>query len=364
MRNDGCKSLKTVENQPMALVLDKDLYSWNRLQDEGIEVIDADAASKSALRELHIGFLNMMPDRAVRATERQFLRLISAGANDRLIHVHPFTIDGLDRDGEVRSYIKDNYLSFPEIETIGLDGVVLTGANPGEKDLKQEKYWPQFEQVARWADASVPTVMCSCLASHAVLHILYGIQRRRCVPGKRWGVYRHQSAESSSPLIDGYNSHFDVPRSHVFEMTSNQLTPHGIRILASSPQADFHIAVSPDGFKWVYLQGHPEYDDVSLFKEFKREINRFLTGVRNDYPEYPTGYFNTEAVRKLDSYRDSLLSAKNSGVQFPDLPESQVASTLNNTWTGHGEVLFRNWADMIIRYIDSSSSQKIATLAS
>ena len=38
------------------------------------------------------------------------------------------------------------------------------------------------------------------------------------------------------------------------------------------------VAVSPDQFRAVYTQGHPEYDANSLLKEYKREVFRFLNG--------------------------------------------------------------------------------------
>jgi len=41
------------------------------------------------IREIHIGLLNMMPDAALEATERQFFRLISESNQIAQFHVHP-----------------------------------------------------------------------------------------------------------------------------------------------------------------------------------------------------------------------------------------------------------------------------------
>ena len=49
-------------------------------------------------------------------------------------------------------------------------------------------------------------------------------------------------------------------------------------VLAESEDAGVHLATSPDGFRIVYFQGHPEYDRNSLLKEYKREVGRFLDG--------------------------------------------------------------------------------------
>ena len=46
-------------------------------------------------------------------------------------------------------------------------------------------------------------------------------------------------------------------------------------------EAGVHAAVSEDGFRRVYFQGHPEYDANSLLKEYKREVLRHLLKTDN-----------------------------------------------------------------------------------
>ena len=56
----------------------------------------ADARTRSRrqdIRELHVGLLNMMPDAAFEATERQFMRLVGSCNRIAQIHVHPFAVD-------------------------------------------------------------------------------------------------------------------------------------------------------------------------------------------------------------------------------------------------------------------------------
>ena len=62
----------------MPLVAHTDLPTFHRLQEEGEEILTADRASHQSIRELHIGLLNIMPDAALEATERQFFRLVGA----------------------------------------------------------------------------------------------------------------------------------------------------------------------------------------------------------------------------------------------------------------------------------------------
>jgi len=60
----------------MPLVAHTDLPTFQRLREEGEEILDPDRASNQDIREMHIGLLNMMPDAALEATERQFFRLV------------------------------------------------------------------------------------------------------------------------------------------------------------------------------------------------------------------------------------------------------------------------------------------------
>ena len=56
----------------MPLVAHNDLPSFERLRAEGRTVLKPERANTQEIREMHIGLLNMMPDKALEATERQF----------------------------------------------------------------------------------------------------------------------------------------------------------------------------------------------------------------------------------------------------------------------------------------------------
>ena len=60
----------------MPLIAHTKLPSFDRIRREGREVLSAQRAQSQDIRELHIGILNMMPDAALQATERPFLRLL------------------------------------------------------------------------------------------------------------------------------------------------------------------------------------------------------------------------------------------------------------------------------------------------
>ncbi|CAG1023069.1 partial Homoserine O-succinyltransferase, partial [Methylococcales bacterium] len=100
----------------MPLVAHTDLPTFRRLHDEGEEILTPDRASHQCIRELHIGLLNIMPDAALEATERQFFRLVGACNQIAQFHVHPFTIDGLERSPAAWEHIHRYYESFEQIK--------------------------------------------------------------------------------------------------------------------------------------------------------------------------------------------------------------------------------------------------------
>ena len=172
-----------------------------------------------------------------------------------------------------------------------MDALIISGANVTHPHLPEEDFWQPLAEVFFWAKENVTSILCSCLATHAVIQYCYGIERTR-LPAKRWGVFSHKLTNRTHPLVAEINTRFDVPHSRFNEIFQSDMEQHGIKALAVSKDAGVHLAVSPDGFRIVFFQGHPEYDDISLLKEYKREVLRFYRGERDDYPPFPENYFN------------------------------------------------------------------------
>ena len=163
----------------MPLVAHNDLPTFAKLQQEGMRVLEPGQAYHQDIRELHIGLLNMMPDAALGATERQFLRLIGDSNPIAQFFIHPFTLDALPRSASAREHIDKYYDSFDQIKTQGLDALIITGANVIGADLSGEVFWDSLIEVADWAHENVTSTLCSCLATHAVLDFRYGQKREK-----------------------------------------------------------------------------------------------------------------------------------------------------------------------------------------
>ena len=330
----------------MPLVAHIDLPTFQRLREEGEEILSPDRASKQDIREMHIGLLNLMPDAALEATERQFFRLVGACNQIVQFHVHPFTIPGLPRSQEAQAHIDKYYEPFEKIKLDGLDALIISGANVTKANLTEEDFWLPMMEVFAWANENVTSVLCSCLATHAVIQYCYGIERTR-LPEKRWGVFSHKLINRTHPLIAEINTRFDVPHSRFNEVFQSDMERCGLQVLVASKEAGVHLAVSPDGFRVVFFQGHPEYDDISLLKEYKREVLRFYHDENECYPPFPKHYFDETVQQILNGYEDHIKISKAAGVVPNNFPEELVLSHVDNTWNDTAKAVFNNWLGKI-----------------
>ena len=335
----------------MPIVANTALPSFERFQKEGGDVLTPGQARSQKFRELHIGLMNNMPDAALEPTERQFLRLIGGCNSTAQFFVYPFSSGEIPRGEWARAHIAQHYFEFEALKTAGLDALVVTGANPISATLPEESFWTPLCSVLDWASAYVTSTLCACLATHAALLYFHGIERQP-LPTKRWGIFRHRVSQDH-PLVRSLDSCFDVPHSRWNEITSAQMTNAGLRVLVESDDAGVHLATSADGFRFVFFQGHPEYDHNSLLKEYKREVNRFVAGEINDYPPYPDHYFSEKDRRLLDAYAEVVKSQRQRKVTSDNagsFPENDLR--VDNTWRDAGKMVFSNWLGTVYQITD------------
>ena len=193
----------------MPLVANTNLPSFSRLSEGGETIISREHAIHQDIRELHIGLLNMMPDKALEATERQFLRLVGESNQIAQFYVHPFTLKELVRSEAGASHVKQYYMDIDEIKEKGLDALIITGANVIGSELSKQAFSTPLKTFTEWAYDNVTSTLCSCLATHALLEFRYGLKRRP-LHNKRWGVYPHRVIDKTHPMVLGVNTRFDV----------------------------------------------------------------------------------------------------------------------------------------------------------
>jgi homoserine O-succinyltransferase len=330
----------------MPLVAHSKLPTFSDLRDQGHEVLTLDRAVHQDIRELHIGFLNMMPDAALRATERQFIRLVGSCNRIAQFFVYPFSLSALDRGSETLAYIERYYSEFETLRDAGLDALIITGANVANPKLQNEPFWEPLMEVVDWASENVASILCSCLATHALLKHFHGIDRQP-LPKKCWGVYSHRVSATYHPLLRDINTRFDVPHSRYNDISRAQLEAAGLTVLAESPEGGVHMAASPDQFRAIYMQGHPEYDANSLLKEYRRELYRYANRERDKRPLLPENYFFGEAEHLALAARDAAGRARENGGSFDDTLEADVGALLDNTWGDTAKAIINNWLGLV-----------------
>jgi homoserine O-succinyltransferase len=332
----------------MPLVEHLKLPTFSRLREQGHDVLPLDRAVHQDIRELHIGFLNMMPDAALVATERQFIRLVGNCNRIAQFYVYPFSLQGLPRSQETLEYIDRYYCKFDDLKEQGLDALIITGANVANPNLEDEPFWEPLMEVVRWAEQNVASTLCSCLATHALLKYLYGIERKP-LPAKRWGVYSHRIAQPRHPLLRDINTRFDVPHSRYNEISRQQLEDAGLTVLVESREGGVHMAAGEDQFRMIFFQGHPEYDRNSLLKEYKREVLRYVAGELDTPPPYPDHYFSNEAEQLAEQFLEQAKQAILEGGDLPASLEEELESLLDNSWGDTAKAMVNNWLGLVYK---------------
>ena len=144
-------------------------------------------------KRIDIGLVNNMPDAALLATERQFSNLLAAASGRMDVRLHLYALSDVPRSAEARAALKRTYQDVKALRPGRLDALIVTGAEPVAPELDQEPYWRALADLIDWADANTVSTILSCLAAHAgVLH-LDGIEREP-LPAKCSGIFAFEAA--------------------------------------------------------------------------------------------------------------------------------------------------------------------------
>jgi len=315
-----------------------------------------DDFDRSARDELTIALVNNMPDSALKATERQFLRLVETAAGTAVVRLHCFSLPSVKRSSQAQAHIERGYTDIGELSRLSIDGLIVTGAEPNAKVLSNEPFWRDLSELIDWAKTNTRSAIWSCLAAHAAVLHLDGIERRR-LGSKCSGNYDCvRSAEHW--LTQGLPSPFKVAHSRFNALGEDNLASRGYQILTRSERAGVDIFARKFDSQFIFFQGHPEYDPLSLQREYMRDLARFLARERDDYPSLPASYFDPPTETRLASFRERALvsRAPTLASELPGLTlRSDVAAGLA------AKIIFRNWIGFLTndtRAVQPVSHQK------
>jgi homoserine O-succinyltransferase len=113
-------------------------------------------------------------------------------------------------------------------------------------------------------------------------------------------------------------------------------------VLTRSEAAGVDTFVKQRNSLFVFFQGHPEYGAVTLLREYRRDIQRFLGGESDSYPPMPQGYFDHETRAALSALRERALSHREQEV-MEDFPDALATRSVANTWSVEAARIYRNW---------------------
>ena len=274
---------------------------------------------------LNLALINNMPDAALEGTELQFFELLEVASGGVPVFIKLYSLTGIPRTDRGQRHLNSFYFDFGDLWKNRFDGVIITGTEPREPNLRDEPYWGLLASVFDWAEQNTTSTVLSCLAAHASVLHCDGIGRHR-LPDKQFGVFESRKT-CDHALLSEIAGTVRFPHSRWNEVRDDELTACGYSVLTKSADAGVDVFVKKKKRSlFVHFQGHPEYDAQTLLKEYRRDIKRFLRRERETYPSMPCGYFDQAAVQLLSDFRENALSDRREE-SMASFPEEVVVET-------------------------------------
>jgi homoserine O-succinyltransferase len=325
----------------MPVLINKDFHDHHLVSGEVNNRVKALSKPKAMANCINVGLINNMPDSALIATERQVFGLLNAAAGRLPVRLRFYALPNVPRTDWGRQYMRRFYCDIDDLPDADLDGLIVTGAEPRTPNLADEPYWRPLGQLIDWAQENTVTAVWSCLAVHAAILYLEGIDRHPLVD-KCIGIFE-QTKMLNHPLMKGVPSRVRIPHSRWNEVREDTLKSRGYSILTKSADAgvDMFVKLRKKSL-FVFFQGHPEYEAQSLLGEYRRDVGRFLRREMEAYPTMPKGYFDDQSQQLLANFRKRALSNRCNEL-LARFPVERVAANLKCTWHSAGTRIYRNW---------------------
>lgn len=277
---------------------------------------------------LTIGLVNNMPFAAIQSTERQFRDILKSAGPDISFRIRWFRLSGPRPVG---------YEALDDLRQASLDGLIVTGAEPRTEALQDEPIWSDLTTLVEWASEHTSSTIFSCLAAHAAVLYLDGIERCRHAE-KIFGVFDSIKV-SDHPLLANIPDRWRVPHSRWNDLPEEELAARGYTVLARSRDAGVDLFTKQSARSlFVFIQTHPEYFPNTLLREFLRDITRFDNGQQQAYPAVPQNCFGEDKVAFLNALRH----APERGRQLTE-EELRGHSEMLEGWRPFALQLYRNW---------------------
>jgi homoserine O-succinyltransferase len=293
----------------MPIKIQSDLPAKEILEKENIFVMDENRAMHQDIRPIKIAILNLMPLKE--DTELQLLRSLSNTPIQ--VDVTFLTVSSHESKNTSMSHLNKFYENFEDVKKKYFDGLIITGAPLEQMEYEEVDFWDELCFVFEWTKTHVTSTLHLCWGAQASLYYHYGLKKRD-LNKKMFGVYEHRVMNRKVPLVRGFDDYFMAPHSRHTEVPIEDIRAvEELTILAESDEAGFFLGISDEGRR-IYVMGHPEYDRITLDKEYKRDKEKGLP------IELPVNY-------------------------YPDDDETKKPRL---QWRSHGNILYSNWLNYYV----------------
>ncbi len=292
----------------MPILVQKGLPAYKTLKDENVFVMYKDRAEAQDIRPLSVAIVNLMPTKEV--TETQLIRML---ANTPLqVDLQLLTMESHETTHTDELHMETFYKTFDEIKSEKLDGLIITGAPVEFLPFEDVDYWNELKEIMDFSRKNVFSTLHLCWGAQAALYHHYGINKQ-IMDEKLFGVFKHDTIDNRSEFTRGFDDEFFAPHSrHTQILKEDVLKEKDLKILAESEDAGLHI-MSNQNNRFLFVQGHAEYDWDTLKLEYDRDIGKGLD------IDVPRNYFKDDDPSKRIVVR----------------------------WSGHGNLFFANWLNYI-----------------
>ena len=288
----------------MPIKIPDTLPAREALENENIFVMNSRRATTQDIRPLEILILNLMPTKV--ETEIQLLRLLS---NSPLqVDIDFLRMATHESKNTSHEYLEQFYKTFGQVRLKKYDGMIITGAPVETLPFEKVDYWPELCEIMDWSVENVYSTLHICWGAQAGLYHHYRVPKYRRAE-KLSGIYAHRPVVRNHPLLRGFDDLFYMPHSRYTEIRRSDLDRiPDIDVLAVSDIAGVAISATIDG-RQIFVQGHMEYDLLTLRNEYERDRERGID------PNVPDNYF----------------------------PGNSPRQTPIMYWQSHANMLFGNW---------------------
>lgn len=293
----------------MPIKIDNDLPVKKILEQENIFVMDENRAVKQDIRPLDILILNLMPLKE--DTELCLLRSLS---NTPLqVNISFIRTVSYESKNVSVSHLERFYTDFSKVKSRKWDGLIITGAPVELMEFEDVEYWKELTEIMDWSEKNVTSTLHICWGAQAGLYYRYGI-KKIILDKKLSGIYKHYTFHKRTPLVRGFDDSFFVPQSRYTGVDKNAIMSNeNLEIVSESKETGPYLIIGENG-KNIFVTGHPEYDTMTLDKEYRRDLDKGIN------PEIPCNYY----------------------------PDNNPDNKPVKSWRCHANTLYTNWLNYYV----------------